>query len=75
MQDGRDERQAGLSHKEQKAQASQKHTEAAEQQAVAADKQATALLIKSKTELLDRVIKCREMGIDVPAELMAMLRE
>ncbi len=75
LRDEREERQTGLNHKEQKAQAAQKHAEAAERQAVAADKQATALLIKSKTELLDRVIKCREMGIELPAELMAMLRE
>ncbi len=75
MQDEEKERQASAVHHQQKAAAAQKQAEAAERQAVAADKTATASLIRLKAELLDRVIKHKEMGIPVPPELLGMLKE
>ena len=46
-----------------------------EEQARAATVAAQAALLKSKAELLDRVIRCRELQVEVPAELLAALLE
>ena len=75
MQEEGKDRHGLEQHCAAKALAAQKQAEAAEKHTVAADKQATAMLIKSKAELLDRLIKCRELQIDVPAELIQMLKD
>ncbi len=50
--------------------------EAGEQHAKATDKTATAGLILLKAELLlNSMIRCSELGIQLPPELLAMLKE
>ena len=75
LENDKEERAAMARHSEQKAVAAMKVADAANLKAIAADKAATAALVKSKAELLDRVIKCSELNIEVPAELLEALKQ
>ena len=63
------------SFKREKAAAATVAAQAAVTQAEAPDKQASAALMEEKTHLLDSIIKCHELGIPVPPELLASLKE
>jgi hypothetical protein len=73
-EEGKD-REASNEAKRVKAEAAKTAAEAAIRQADASDKQATAALMEAKTHLLDRIIKCHELGIPIPPELLASLKQ
>jgi hypothetical protein len=60
------DREAMHSHRAEKASTAQKQAEVAGRQAVAVEKQTNTGLLRSKAELLDRIIRCNKLVIDLP---------
>jgi len=64
------QREADSVHKADKARAAMRSAQAAEKLEAA-----NAAVLRSKAELLDKLIKCRELGIELPVEIMEDLKK